>query len=58
MIKYWTFLGIDFLNSYAHQWNLRCLFSHLFEIEKIVCLYFKISEIPSLLPILFLYRLI
>ena len=40
MIKYWKALGIDPLNSYAQQWNLICLFSHLFENEKIVCLYF------------------
>jgi len=40
MIKYWKALGIDSLNSYAQQWNLICLFSHLFENEKIVCLYF------------------
>ncbi len=40
MIKYRKALGIDSLNSYAQQWNLICLFSHLFENEKIVCLYF------------------
>jgi hypothetical protein len=56
MIKYQKALGIDSLNLYAQQWNLIFLFSHLFENEKIVCLYFKISEIPSLQPILFLYR--
>jgi hypothetical protein len=56
MINYWKALGIDSLNSYAQQWNLICLFSHLFENEKIVCLYFYTLEIPSLLPILFLYR--
>ncbi len=40
MIKYWKAFGIDSLNLYAQQWNLICLFSHLFENEKIVCLYF------------------
>jgi hypothetical protein len=40
MIKYWKAFGIDSLNSYAQQGNLIRLFSHLFENEKIVCLYF------------------
>ncbi len=40
LIKYWKALGIDSLNLYAEQWNLIWLFSHLFENEKIVCLYF------------------
>jgi hypothetical protein len=40
MITYQKAIGIDSLNSYAQQWNLICLFSHFFENEKIVCLYF------------------